>query len=182
MSAPIQMTAQTLNALKGWPQLNAVDFVAPLDATITERIPPGSVVHLSSTLTFLPGVGNSVVMPMFTFFASDAQEVANPGGDPTADKEVWIPGTPSGGMLALVAIGSYELVSTNYNTAVAGSLVPNALLTSPTTTGGGVNRGQLTTATIKTDTVVGVVSRGIVDNGYGYNAVAFWPWFFPHIT
>jgi hypothetical protein len=28
-------------------------------------------------------------------------------------------------------------------------------------------------------TVVGIVSRGVVDNGYGHNSVAFWPYFLP---
>ena len=33
MAAPRQMTANTLNALKGWPSQSALDFHAKFDAT-----------------------------------------------------------------------------------------------------------------------------------------------------
>jgi hypothetical protein len=71
--------------------------------------------------------------------------------------------------MALVAIGAYELVSTAY---VAGSDLPNAPLTSATT---GDNKGKLVAGNMYTNMIVGFVSRGVVDNGYGKNALAFWP-------
>jgi len=180
MAAPRQMTAETLNALKGWPQMNAVDFEAKLDASVSTRLPPGSVVHVSASKTFLPGVGNVARMPLYTFQASDDPDVKNEGGDPATDKGAWIGINPTGVMMALVAIGSYELVSTNYNSAV--SYAPNDFLTSPTVAGGGVNAGQLTKGTIKTNCLCGVVSRGVVDNGYGEDALAFWAYYLPPIA
>lgn len=180
MAAPRQMTAETLNALKGWPQMNAVDFEAKLDASVEDRLPPGSCVHVSSSKTFLPGVGNVARMPLFTFQASDDPDVKNEGGDPSTDKGAWIGINPTGVMMALVAIGAYELVSTNYDDQV--SYAPNDHLTSPTTTAGGVDAGMLTKGTLQTNCIVGVVSRGVVDNGYGEDALAFWPWYFPPIT
>jgi hypothetical protein len=35
--------------------------------------------------------------------------------------------------------------------------------------------GKLRSGTINTNMIVGIVSRGVVDNGYGKNALAFWP-------
>ena len=112
-----QMTAKTLNALKGWPQMNAVDYVAKLSSTVSAGdlpLPPGSVVSLNTAGDFIIGVGNSNVMPMFLFYGTDSDMVSNDGGDPSTDVGAWIPMTPSGELIALVANGAYELVSTAY--------------------------------------------------------------------
>lgn len=193
MAAPRQMTSQTLNALKGWPQMAAVDFHAEFDTLPTgmTRAPAGSVVHLSQGGKFILGLGATKtmqVMPMFTFNASDDPDVLNDGGDADTEKGVFIPISPTGQAMALVAVGAYELVSTNYDPDLAANYVPNAPLTSY---GGGTTKltdavtfaaGALLVAdAFYTETVCGVVSRGIVDNGYGYDAVAFWPMFLPAI-
>lgn len=187
MAAPRQMTAQTLNALKGWPQMAAVDFHAEFDAAnlaslSLTRVPAGAVVHVHTNGKFRLGAGDEsvdsaltaadAVMPLFTFNASDDPDVSNDGGDPATEKGVFIPISPTGQVMALVAIGAYELVSTNYVAASAASLVPNAPLTSPKT---GANAGKLDLGVLGNDQVVGIVSRGVVDNGYGVDAVAFWP-------
>lgn len=169
MAAPRQMTANTLNALKGWPQMNAVDYTAALDSAITTVVPAGSVVSLNSSGKFILGVGNTKVMPMFLFANSDDPDIVNDGGDATTVKGVFIPIGPTGQSLALVATGAYELVTTSY---VSGSYLPNAALTSATT---GSNAGKLSAGTMGTNMIVGLVSRGVVDNGYGKNALAFWP-------
>lgn len=168
---PRQMTAQTLNALKGWPQMAAVDFHTELDPSVTSRVAPGSVVHLNDDGFYALGVGNLAVMPMFTFQASDDPDVASDeGGDPATEKGVWVPVSPTGQLTALPANGAYELVSTSFDTG--GDYPPNTPLTSPTT--GGL-AGVLTPGTMHTNMIVGIVSRGVVDNGYGHDAVAFWP-------
>lgn len=177
MAAPIQMTSETLNALKGWPNLAAVDFEAKLDPTIVDRVPPGAVVHVGPALTFLLGVGDVPVMPLFTFFASDDPGIVNDGGDPAVDKGVWIGINPSGVMMALPACGSYELVSTHYDPSQ--SYLPNDHLTSPLAPDGDVPAGMITKGDVGTDTICGVVSRGVVDNGYGTLAIAFWPVYLP---
>jgi hypothetical protein len=177
------MTSQTLNALKGWgTNMHAVDFVAPLDpaalsVTAATRVPAGSVVHVNNSLNFVLGVGNLAVMPMFTFSASDDADVSNDGGDAATVAGAFIAIAPVGNMMALVAVGALELVSTNYNTA--GSYTPNTHLTSPTADASGVLAGQLTPGTLGTNTICGVVSRGVTDNGYGTPALAFWPVYLP---
>lgn len=169
MAAPRQMTAKTLNALKGWPQPAAVDFHTEFADTIADEVLPGSVVHLNSAGQYELGVGTDPVMPLFMFNGSNDPDVKNEAGDPATEKGVWVPINPTGQAMALVAIGAYELVSTAF---VDGSYEPNDPLTSAKTGG---SAGLLVGGTLYTDMIVGIVSRGVVDNGYGYDALAFWP-------
>lgn len=170
MAAPRQMTSKTLNALKGWPQPAAVDFHTEFADTITDEVLPGSVVHLNSEGRYELGVGTSRVMPLFMFNGSHDPDVQNEGGDPATEKGVWVAINPTGQAMSLVGIGAYELVSTAYVTT--DTFDPNDPLTSPLT---GANAGKLSVGTLYTDMIVGFVSRGVVDNGYGFDAVAFWP-------
>ena len=169
MAAPRQMTANTLNALKGWPQPAAVDFHTEFAASVTDEVLPGSVVHLNSDGKYELGVGTDPVMPLFMFNGSLDPDVVNEGGDPATEKGVFIAINPTGQAMALVAVGAYELVSTAF---VAGTFNPNDALTSPDS---GADAGKLDVGTLYTDMIVGIVSRGVVDNGYGHDAVAFWP-------
>ena len=173
MAAPRQMTANTLNALKGWPNMNAVDYHSELDAGVPAGDLPvlaGSVVSLNAAGNFILGVGTTAVMPLFLFNNSDDPDVSNDGGDASTDAGVFIPISPTGQAMALVAVGAYELVSTAY---VAAAYAPNDPLTADLSGGG--NPGQLQAGTLYTDMIVGLVSRGVVDNGHGKNALAFWP-------
>ena len=172
MAAPRQITAYTLNALKGWPSMTALDYSAEFDSScfsLVTEVLPGSVVSLNSSGKYVLGVGTSNVMPLFVFNGSNDPDVQNEGGTAATDKGVWIAINPTGQALALVATGAYELVSTAYE---SGSYPPNTPLTSRTTT---ANAGKLKSGTIGTDMIVGIVSRGLVDNGYGTTGLAFWP-------
>ncbi len=174
MAAPRLMTANTLNALKGWPQPSAVDFHTEFDATIPSNELPvlaGSVVHINSSGKYALGVGTDSVMPLFVFNSSDDPDVSNEGGDPATDKGVWIAINPTGQAMALVAVGAFELVTTAY--VSGGNYPPNTPLTAAKSTV--ANAGKLKVGVPYTDMIVGIVSRGVVDNGYGHNALAFWP-------
>lgn len=176
MAAPRQMTQYTLNALKGWPQPAAVDFNTTFDPTVIANdtvILPGTVVHLSDAGQYLLGVGSYAVMPMFMFNGSNDPDVQNDGGDASTTRGVFVPISPTGQAMALVAVGAYELTSTAF---VSASYKPNDKLTSPASGG---NKGLLTAGTLWTHTICGIVSRGVVNNGYGYDALAFWPVFIP---
>ena len=178
MAAPIQMTAETLNALKGWPHQYALDFSTKLASTVDAiRVPAGACVSLDANAQFILGVGTTDRMPMFLFTASDAPDAKNDGGNAATDKGVFIAISPVGNLMALVALGAYELVSTHFDRADVANYVPNAPLTSPEEPSD--DAGKLVIGVIGTDTVVGIVSRGIVDNGYGTTGVAFWPVFLP---
>lgn len=174
MAAPRNMTQYTLNALKGWPQPAAVDFHTTFDDTITDEVLPGSVVHISATGTYLLGVGDDAVMPLFMFNGSLDADVINEAGDPSTDRGVFVPINPTGQAMALVAVGAYELVSTAF---VDDTYAPNDHLTS--TLAPAVDAGLLKKGTVYTATICGVVSRGVVDNGYGFEALAFWPVYIP---
>jgi hypothetical protein len=172
------MTQYTLNALKGWPSPSAVDFNTTYDPTVVANnavVLAGAVTHLSDAGQYLLGVGSKVVMPLFMFNSSDDPDVTNDGGDPSITKGVFVPISPTGQAMSLVGIGAYELVSTAF---VAGqSYKPNSPLTS--TLSPDANAGALQIGTIWTNTIVGFVSRGVVDNGYGFDSLAFWPHFIP---
>jgi len=132
---------------------------------------PGSVLMLSETGTYLLGVGDLQVMPLFAFNGSQDPDVSNPnGGNPATDKGAWVPINPTGQALAFPAVAPFELVSTAFVTDA--DYPPNTPLTSATS---GDTAGLLAPGVIGTNMIVGLVSRGVVDNGYGYDAVAFWP-------
>jgi hypothetical protein len=181
------MTTQTLNAKYGWPNPYAVEFWAQLDATSSVNpLPPGSVVHLTPSGTFLPGVGNAAVFPLITFLASnDPTVTASGGGNPATDAGAYVGTSSSGNIMALPVNGAYELVSTNVDLVNYTSYPPNTPLTSPTTLASGVYPGTITQGTIGVNTIIGITSRGLVDNGYSYGggtatmAIAFWPWWIP---
>lgn len=178
MTAPRRMTANTLDALKGWPRPHAVDFRANFaDSVTVDPVLAGHCVSLDSDGNFVLGCGNSNVMPMFLFHDSDDPDVQNDGGDPATEAGVWIGVTPSGKHLGLVAIGAYELISTEF---VDDTYAPNDMLKS--ITGNLTNSGKLQKGTLGTNMIVGQVSRGVMSNGYGHNALAFWPitgWVYP---
>ncbi len=177
MAAPKAIASEFLDGLKGWPSPNALDFKAGFDASITTRVPRGACVRLNSSGFYALGVGALFAMPLFTRHASDDRVVVNDGGNVATDKRAYVGVGPTGAVQALPATGAYELVSTFFNTA--GTYAPNTPLTSPTSASGGALAGQLTPAPSGTGwkgvTVVGICSRGVVNNGYGYSAVAFWP-------
>ena len=182
MAAPRQMTANTLNALKGWPSQSAVDYVAKLSSNVTvDPVLAGSVVRLNTSDEFELGVGQNDSMPLFLFNNSDDPDVVNDGGTASTDKGVWVPVAPTGKMMALVATGAYELVSTAF-TGAKTTFRTNVPLTAED--GNGATAGKLAAHTWGGgETIVGIVSRdcnaAFQDNGYGVDAVAFWPYFLP---
>ena len=186
MAAPRQMTSNTLNALKGWPSQSAVDYVSTIDATqlaghnsgVTLA---GTVVSLGDDGEFEIGVGDQDRMPLFLFQNSDDPDVANDGGDAAVggDKGVWVPVSPSGNMMALVATGAYELTTTQF-AGVTGTFKPNTPLKAEKYAGTNAGKVEASDFGGTSFTIVGVVSRnGYQDNGYGTDCVAFWPYFLP---
>ncbi len=179
MAAPRQMTANTLNALKGWPSQSAVDYVAKLDSSVTvDPVLAGSVVSLNASGNYILGVGTNDSMPLFLFNNSDDPDVVNDGGDAATVKGVWVPVAPSGNLMALVACGAYELVTTAFSGAT-GTFAINTPLTAAL--GNLAASGKVVADAYGSgNTICGIVSRaGYQDNGYGHDSVAFWPYFLP---
>ena len=167
--ATIRMTSRTLSVLKGWPITAGLDFSAQYDSTVTDVMPPGTVVRLNSSGKFLVGVGNNKVMPLITFKASDDPSVVPASnGDPSTTYGVFVGGTPQGAVMAYPVTSGLELLSTNY---VSDTYAPNDPLTSATSGG---NAGKLAKGTMYTNMIVGIVSRGVINNGWETPALAFW--------
>ena len=172
--AIVQMTAKTLNAIHGWgANPHALQFQAEFDPSIVNVIPkvlPGMVVRLNSAGKYVVGLGTVNCMPLFTFRGSDDLGVADlASGDPAADAGNWV-SMLTGKALALPAKGAFELTST--------AIVPNTQYPPNTYLGSdlsGANAGLLRPGTLGVDMCCGIVSRGLVNNGYGKTAVAFWP-------
>lgn len=179
MAAPRSMTAYTLNALKGWPAPHALDFEAKINSAVTDWVPPGSVCHVDSAGTLSMGCDDdgSNPMPLFLFPSSDDPDVTNEAPDASTEKGAYVPINPTGVAMALVATGAYELTTTNF---VDADYSPNDKLTADigtdVTSG---DAGKLKAGVLGTNVLCGVVSRGVIDNGYGHDALAFWPVFLP---
>lgn len=163
-----RMVDHTLDVLRGY-HSKCPQFVAEFDSAITTTVFAGTVVRLNSSGRYVLGVGNNLAMPMFLYSNSDDEDVANYGGNPATEKNVWVETGPTGMAVAFVGNGGFELMSTEFVKTF--SYPPNTLLTSPAS---GADAGKLRPGTLGTDTVIGIVSRGVVDNGHGHEALAFW--------
>jgi hypothetical protein len=182
------MYDHTLNPLKGWPSPTALDFTGKLHEDVTiDPLPAGRCVHVAEIdpVPYGPGTSGGVPqfktgvedtqMGIFLFQGSDALDVANPGGTD------WYAIAPKGIMSGLVATGAYELETTEYDSEL--TYLPNDVLRAVANdvddtpeTGGGCLTND---ATVYTDAIVGVVSRGEYTNAYGKSCLAFWPVYLP---
>lgn len=186
--APSQMFLHTLNPLKGWPSPHALDFTGKLSANVTVNpVNAGRVVHVSTIVSGVPQLELGCVGPqmaIFLFQASNDYDVSNPGGPAGTD---WYAIAPKGINSGLVATGSYELETTEFDQAQ--TYLPNQPLRSPALNTDATNGGILTNQGIGvasthsfTAAFCGVVSRGVYRNAYGQLALAFWPIYNPHPT
>lgn len=183
-TAPSQAYDYHLNPVKGWPNPAALDFVAKASSNVLYDLRAGQVCHLNSSGQLEPGAYGKQ-MPLFIFQGAAEYDVN------TASSDQWIPITPSGNIMCLVGIGSVELETTEFVPGL--TYAPNDHLKStkngnaatdeglvskrPTSNSSGV----LTNAsvTLYTNTVVGVVSRGLFTNYNKKQMLAFWPVYIP---
>ena len=192
MPVPRQMTEHRLEAPKGWPSPNAVDYAAPMSPAVLAAITGGVVyagrcVHVNNNGQYELGV-TGYQMPLFLFNNSDDPDVENPGGDPATRPQVWVPIAPTGNMMALPSAGAYELATTEFDTTRTYN--PNSSLYAPTgttlATSGVLTNVAGTAGTYPAETIVGVVSRGRTPasarNSHGEHELFFWPVYLPGHT
>ena len=164
-----QMFDHELNPVKGWPSPYAVDHRIQAYSA-TEGIVPGMVVHKDpTTKKAIRGLTSpSTQMPLFAFQGQNDFDVNGDVGN-----------IISGWMNALVAIGSYELETTEF--ASPASYVVNEPVTSPVFAADATNCGKLkVTAVGSADTICGIISEaGPQVNYSGKSVVRFWPVFIP---
>jgi hypothetical protein len=172
-----------LDIAKGWFEPAALDFAAPLSANVTFDVPSGRVVHVNDQGEFEMGVGETD-MAIFLLQGSQDYDVANDGTTP-AGNFMHQAIAPKGIMSGVVANGSYEIESTEFDDAQ--SYQANQLLTATadntTLATGGVltNQGSGAGGDVEqyVDPVCGVVSRGRFVNAHGIPVLAFWPEWLP---
>jgi hypothetical protein len=182
-----QMFEHSLTAVKGWWHLYALTKTAKLKASLLEqstRIPIGRVAHINADGEFELG-GGGTKMPIFLRQGNQEPDVYNNGVSPTSQIAHWYGILPEGMVDGLVAVGGYELQTTEYDHDQ--TYTPNQLLTAS-------NVGVLTnqTATQYEDWICGVTSYHSMEqiedsapsgpegrNAHGVEVLSFWPYFLP---
>ena len=188
MATPRQMFDHTLDAIKGWFHMAALDYTAKLSSNVTvTTVYAGRCVHLNASGEFELGCLGSQV-PIFLLQNSDDNDVSNTGGT------TWYPIGPTGTVTGLVALGAYELETTEFDSAQ--TYAPNQFLRCKSSLNNNADGGLLTNQSVVTlenssalssstnpTAVVGVVSRGVRKRQSDRNNVlAFWPTYKPGKT
>lgn len=175
---------------KGWPNPVAVDVQGKLSPNVTLAVLYGGrVAHVNASGQFEAGaIGTQ--MPVVMIQGSDAPDVNNPS---PSGAYAWYPIAPIGVMSGLVAIGGYELETTEYDQTSTYAI--NDALHAPT-------EGQITgtdksvagmlfnarkwpggnsLAIVQyTDAICGIVSPAAAHtNELRQSVLAFWPYFLP---
>lgn len=177
-----QMFDHTLDAVKGWFHMAALDFTAKLSASETGSayVFAGRVVHLDSSGEFRLGCTGSQ-MAIFLLQNNTDSDVNNAGGG------VWYPIAPAGNLTGLVAKGAYELETTEFDNTQ--TYYPNDYLRCDTASA--EVAGKLTNSGVRTlenagsnpTAIVGVVSRPARKRQSDRNYVlSFWPVYKPGKT
>lgn len=192
MTVPRQMTEHRLEVPKGWPSPHAVDYAAPVAASVLAAISGGVVyagrcVHLNTSGEYELGV-TGYQMPLFLFNNSDDSDVENPGGNPATRAGAWVAVAPTGKLMALPAAGAYEMATTEFDTSL--TYTPNQSLYAPTgttlATSGVLTNAAGTGGTYPAETIVAVVSRprtpSTARNSHGEHELFFWPVYLPGHT
>ena len=174
MANPRQMFDHTLDAIKGWFQMAALDYTAKISANVTVSVYAGRCAHINAVGEFELGCTGSM-MPIFLLQNGTDNDVSNDGGT------TWYPIGPTGTITGLVGSGSYELETTEFDSA--NTYAPNEYLRCKSSSQSSTDAGLLTNAsTVAAEAgsgnptnIVGVVSRGVRKRQSDRNNVlAFW--------
>lgn len=171
-----------LEIVKGPTNIDRPDIDARLSANVTRTggVPAGRCVHLNEDGEWELGIGSLTTMAYFLRDSSYASDVAygqDVGGDPEDEVNAYVIGVPVGRMTALPATFPGELESTEYDPEE--DYPPGTPLTS-TANNSSADGGLLVPGEFGTDTIVGIVTNGIVtDPSTGVRRVSFQPTFAP---
>lgn len=179
MSTPAQMFDHELNAVKGWPTPYALDKKVNVAAG-QPLIRNGRVCSLDVNAELQLGLACGA-MALFALANSDDLDVAGDqsfggdnfigqGNDPTVASQPHMP--------TLVAVGAYELESTEFDDQ--SSYNPNDCLTAGAP--GAVDAGILQPGTAYADTICGVTSDGAYSNENSISMLRFWPVWLPPVA
>ena len=171
MSTPSQMFDHELNATKGWPSPYAVDTSAVMLLESGQVAHRGQVASLNPAGQLQLGL-ECAAMPIFLLQNSYDFDVA---GD---DYNLVGNGSGLPNMSGLVAIGAYELESTEYDKTETYN--PNNMLTAGDPDA--IDAGVIKKGVAYEDTICGVVSKGTFLNDFKRNVLRFWPVWLPPLA
>lgn len=188
--APSYMFAHRLNPIKGWFDMAALDFSAKLSPNVTIEVHAGRVLHINAAGEFETGIAGTQ-MPIFAWNADYHYDVSN-NGTTAEGTFMHEPILPEGDMSGLVATGSYELETSEFDVTPTVAYAPNQLLTAivandTQATGGVVSNdragagGDAGAVRQYVDPVCGIVSRGASKNEHGVPMLAFWSLYLPAV-
>lgn len=175
-----RMTSHTLEVIRGYPALSAVQFTAKLSSNVTiNPVFAGRVCHLNNNRELEMGVAGTQ-MALFLWNNSDDPTVQNYGGDPATDFQAWVsvnPEAPRDNALVFPANGAFEIASTEFDPGQTYN--PNDLLTATADNSNATTGGRLTKGTLGNHAICGVVSRGVRTNAHGQQELCFWSVWLP---
>lgn len=154
----------------------ALEKALPIASGLTNTVKAGAVVHIAATNVWKPGIHdvNSLSETRVPAFAFQNENDFDVNGD--------LGNTMGGRLMALVALGAFELESTEFKTD--DTYAVGKYLTSDD--GSGVaGTGQIKLGALGTNTVVGIISEagdnanGSFTNAHGVDVIRFYSWFFP---
>lgn len=183
MPAPSQMFETFLDPIRGWFSPECLHVVAKKAAAVTFDIPAGRCVSLNASGEFITGIATKR-MGMFLFQGSDALDVTNPSGTTARGTFVSQPILPNGAMMALVANGTYELSSTEFDRAqtyVVNDYLTGTVADTNAVTGGLITNKNSSAGALVAGThpICGVVSKINTANEYGIPTIEFWSVYMP---
>ncbi len=166
-TSPPQMFDNLLEPIKGWFHISALDKDLVPNDLGDLRLIAGRVVSLNAAGKAVPGLAADA-MPLFLWQNEADFDVFRDAG-----------GIGGGKMNALVATGSYELQTTEFQ---SGTYNPNTPLTADAPGGTPTvldDIGKVKVGAFVTDTILGIVSDGQLTNENGKAVVQFWTYFLP---
>lgn len=177
-----QMYDHELNPRYGWvgDRGSALEKVLPISATNNNTVQGGAVVHIDDNNEFKLGIDATGLnaqtrVPLFSF----------PNGD-DFDVNPDLGNIAGGVLMALCALGDFELESTEFEADVSGGYAPGKYLTADDGSGNpNTAAGEITLGNIGTHVIVGIISEsgtnsdGSFENEHGQNVIRFWSWFMP---
>lgn len=186
-----QMFERSLDAVKGWFHLAALDKSAKLSSTLlgSTTVPAGRVAVIDDNGEFVLNrttiTNTETAMPIFLWNGSDHPDVYNDGTSSVTGTVHWYGISPTGVMSGLVATGGYELQTTEFDDTQ--TYVANDLLTASTA-------GVLTNASavqytnwicgvaswhVNADNQTAAATGPVGTNAHGVETLTFWSYFLP---
>ena len=169
------MVLHDLQPIKGWWDEHSLDKSADLALTAGQVGYAGMVVSMNIARTFDLGLECGGVA-IFLRQNSYDFDVVGDAGNLVGSGNGGV-GAPAPRVSGLVALGSFEVQSTEFDIADINGYPPNTPLTA-----GAVHTasaGVIRPGVAYTDTICGVVSDGVVTNEHGIQVLQFWTAWLP---